>query len=993
MRHSKFHTPLLWITIALFIFILDSGFPALSRETIRLATAGTEGNYYRIGQLLKKYVETADSNYILEVIPTEGSRDNVSWLFEKGTDEQVDFALMQGDVAYSESYFAIDMVGVAALYTEQLHIMARRELEWDSIEDVVFSGDSVRVGLGPSEGGTYANAWILLNHVLDSDKILSRSDDDFTASLDAIHRRELDILFYTIGSPSEIIAESLEKKETKLLDVDPGTVRDICKDYPFFLRAEIPYSDYEGCSKNLTTIGIKSLCVTRAGVDDKKVLAIYNALRKLSDDGESVVNFSADSIREGLTIALHPAIEKEIQKEIPLIQVIINKVIQYSIPFFLIIAVPVIIYFSPKILHVVHQYILARLFLFLVFTWVLGSSLMFLIEGDKNESFSTFGKSSIAILYYLFSGFEEKFPVTNLGNIVSIGIIGFGVALITLFTGTIVTVLIEHSLGIRHLRKKPSFLFSLRNHVVIAGWSERTKRIIKELRKPDITHKPSIIVVTDKVRDTHIRDRSKYRDVWVVEGDYTKPSALIRAELRTARTALMLSPDPENTDSDLRTVLTGTEIELIQPHVHTIAEALSIHTAQQMKNANIDEVVDIREYTSKFIAQSIISPGVMDFYNEVIRFGKNSQEFYTSEIPKELSELSFRQTQMYFLQNTEHTPVGYCIENDGQYAWSLNPRVQSQGSPGRDETSPGTCCDHGKLKLICLSDEQPDLKKIFKRSQSGNPADMKRTKINALPALFSEKGVLKMKKSYVGICHWNSKTEEIIRELQSSVLAKHHEYEITVLLNQNKTSQSDDVPKGIFKNVKYYYGDPTSHDVLESMGIQHMETFVILAQEGESVYTDFKTLIIAQTARRLNPNVHIVVEVLNSNNLEHFERADNFEIVSVNDITEKLMAQATITPGLTQIYGELLTATDDSNEVYIIPVPEPFVGKTFTEVAAAYISNPQEVILLGYRIMSQDGEKPIIVVNPRLRGPDKSKTRDYQLLKSDFLVVMAYEKP
>jgi Trk K+ transport system NAD-binding subunit len=138
-----------------------------------------------------------------------------------------------------------------------------------------------------------------------------------------------------------------------------------------------------------------------------------------------------------------------------------------------------------------------------------------------------------------------------------------------------------------------------------------------------------------------------------------------------------------------------------------------------------------------------------------------------------------------------------------------------------------------------------------------------------------------------------------------------------------------------------------------------------------------------------------VAEVLQSGNQEHFQRIAGVEIVSIEDLTEKLLAQAVISPGITKVYLELLTATTDSNEIYIVPVPAPWEGKPFGQVATLLHEGERPTIALGYRTTSRSGH-PVMVLNPQRSKTERHGVVDWwnrPLEVGDALIVMAYEAP
>lgn len=251
----------------------------------------------------------------------------------------------------------------------------------------------------------------------------------------------------------------------------------------------------------------------------------------------------------------------------------------------------------------------------------------------------------------------------------------------------------------------------------------------------------------------------------------------------------------------------------------------------------------------------------------------------------------------------------------------------------------------------------------------------------------------------VGICGWNDETRAVIDQLRQSVIASHHQFTITVICDPAREGFLH--TNGSYHDrITFVVGDPTHRSVLANAGIEALDDLVILGDrsEGSSAeHADHRSLMIALAAHDLRPDLHTVVEVRSSENREHFDRLPNVEIVSIQEVSEKLLAQAAVSPGITGVFMELLTATQDSNEVYIVPVPERWVGWSFQSIYSAVVESVEAVVPLGYRVSrhAADG-RPVVILNPTQKRTTKEGVvnwRGYELRRGDHLVLIAYEEP
>ena len=227
-------------------------------------------------------------------------------------------------------------------------------------------------------------------------------------------------------------------------------------------------------------------------------------------------------------------------------------------------------------------------------------------------------------------------------------------------------------------------------------------------------------------------------------------------------------------------------------------------------------------------------------------------------------------------------------------------------------------------------------------------------------------------KNHIVICHWNLKTMNIIRELHAPVVK---DKKTIVIIDR----EIGEMPKdGEFDDVYAIHGNPTDDTVLNRANITEAQSAIILADENERSYADSKSILIALAIENLNPNVYTCVEVLDSRNIVHFRRTTVDEIISVSEISEKMLSQAAMNPGITAFFLELLTFQEKGNEIYLLDVPGRYVGKTFRDLFVKLLD--KRIILTAIR--KRHEKSP--VVNP----PPTTV-----LKKGDTIWVIAFSKP
>lgn len=137
----------------------------------------------------------------------------------------------------------------------------------------------------------------------------------------------------------------------------------------------------------------------------------------------------------------------------------------------------------------------------------------------------------------------------------------------------------------------------------------------------------------------------------------------------------------------------------------------------------------------------------------------------------------------------------------------------------------------------------------------------------------------------------------------------------------------------------------------------------------------------------------LVAELVDRAKRAHLEDAGVDEIVCSTDLGLGVLAQAAISPGMSLLYADLLSYTEESPELYTVEAecyPGEFVGKSFQEIASALNTHrhgPNPAILVGVR----RGDE--VYLNPRAERRAAVARRFERLAEGDILVVLAYSPP
>lgn len=193
--------------------------------------------------------------------------------------------------------------------------------------------------------------------------------------------------------------------------------------------------------------------------------------------------------------------------------------------------------------------------------------------------------------------------------------------------------------------------------------------------------------------------------------------------------------------------------------------------------------------------------------------------------------------------------------------------------------------------------------------------------------------------AHIVICGWSSKGPEILRELHAEEVDDKRP--VVILANLPTNPTSDDL-------VTFVRGDPSHGEDLLRAGIERADTAIILADQTNvalgSDDIDARTLLTTLAVESINPECYSCVEVIRSENRQHFERTGADELIVSAELTGALLASAAVNHGLSAVVTDLLTHPEGA-EFYAVGAPSDLVGMTFRQ-ALTHLKDNHDCILV-----------------------------------------------
>jgi len=261
---------------------------------------------------------------------------------------------------------------------------------------------------------------------------------------------------------------------------------------------------------------------------------------------------------------------------------------------------------------------------------------------------------------------------------------------------------------------------------------------------------------------------------------------------------------------------------------------------------------------------------------------------------------------------------------------------------------------------------------------------------------------------HIIICNWSEKADLLISELHDPSLDKKRPI---IIITENPQAIPDFDKNEKYRGIMIVKGNPSHEEALKRAGVVSASTVIILADRELGDVADTKTIMTAIAIDHINPSIHVVAEVLQSLNVPYFSYTHVDEIICLELLTERLLAQSCLTPGISFIFSDLLTQSKDTNEIYVEDIPSKYIGQTFLKLKQAIVSLPEEDIILigiggtipalndaGDPILNNHGQPYVdkyLSINPKSsQNSNGSKyNKDYIMKEGDKVYVIAYTKP
>lgn len=223
-----------------------------------------------------------------------------------------------------------------------------------------------------------------------------------------------------------------------------------------------------------------------------------------------------------------------------------------------------------------------------------------------------------------------------------------------------------------------------------------------------------------------------------------------------------------------------------------------------------------------------------------------------------------------------------------------------------------------------------------------------------------KKGLSKIRmKEHIIICHCPSiaKILNIVSELRAVKI--HRDTAIVVI-----TEQLEERPPEFLKaQINFINGNPEDIDVLRRANIQTAQSVIALAPTPGSSSSDSSTFtivsIVEMISSEVNKDITTVAEVINSKSDKLFRRTKVDGTVTVEGLTDKMMVQELLHPGIHHTFEQLLTNTAGSQ---LYACHTKLVGEKLVNIQTSALSYEGDLQIIGLK----RGEEQLLNPNKQI---------------------------
>ncbi|AXI09842.1 potassium channel protein [Oceanobacillus zhaokaii] len=248
-------------------------------------------------------------------------------------------------------------------------------------------------------------------------------------------------------------------------------------------------------------------------------------------------------------------------------------------------------------------------------------------------------------------GFGDYVPLTTSGKLIGILLILTGGGLIGFYVSSIASGTIKREQDIEHGR----LAFKGTGHLILVGWNERTRQLIKIVLEKNPNEK--IVLIDRTLR--HI-SFSEY-PIHFINGDATEDAILTKANIRQAERVLLTADLIKNErQADTYTILATVAIRGNNENIPIIAEILSKSQIENALRAGATTIIRSNDFMSALFYHELTHSLAVTPFEDILHI-LSKQQFSHFPVAPEFVDKQFAEVSHHLIKG-DHLLIGIIRE-------------------------------------------------------------------------------------------------------------------------------------------------------------------------------------------------------------------------------------------------------------------------------------------------------------------------------------------
>lgn len=308
---------------------------------------------------------------------------------------------------------------------------------------------------------------------------------------------------------------------------------------------------------------------------------------------------------------------------------------------------------------------LIRLLLIIMMVFICFGLVIYLVEPE------TFGTAFNGIWWAIVTistiGYGDFAPETTAGKTIAIILILSGAGLVSSYFASIAAIAVSSE----HAFMEGKMGYTRDSHIIIVGWNERSKEIIREMGMLQ-PHVP--IVLIDESLQKHPLPKE---NVHYIHGKATIDWVLAKANIKNAEKVLITADmGQDELQADMFSILALLAVKGVKPDIFCLVEILTREQIANALRAGADGIIETNRFASALMVKSLLDKIVPEFNEEGQTEETDSKIGLTSlPVEQEIHGVSYREIN-HFLMEEGKLAAG--IERQGRRIIKPSPDMRIQ---------------------------------------------------------------------------------------------------------------------------------------------------------------------------------------------------------------------------------------------------------------------------------------------------------------------------